>query len=121
MLKIYNGVIKKVPTDEMFEKALKDEVNLKEITLEDTIRKASNDEEYLLVRLSYQSTPASDEDRDVVYKTTPILKAKNKEMRILCEMGEYHPVKVVATEYERNGQKYHDVVCVQDNLTGMMG
>ncbi len=132
MFKIFSGVIKKVPTEEMFEKSLKNEINLKEVTLEQTIRKSNNEaqSEYLLFRLSYQESTQdgqgkyvlneSTQEFEKVYRMTPIVSAYNKEMRIICELGEYHPVKIVAKEFEKNGKRFYDLVCVQDQLTGMI-
>lgn len=131
MYKIFSGVIKKVPTEEMFEKSLKNELNLKEISLEQTIRKSNNEAqtEYLLFRLSYQESTQDGQGKYIlneetqefekVYRMTPIISAYNKEMRIICELGEFHPIKVVAREIEKNGKRYYDLICVQDQLTGM--
>lgn len=131
MYRIFSGVLKKVPTEEMFELSLKNELNLKDITFEDTIRISQNEEEnqYLLCRLSYQEATSlgkgkyvlneATQEFEKVYRLTPIMAAYNKEMRIICELGEYHPVKIVARENERNGKKYYDVVAVQDQTMGI--
>ncbi len=131
MYKIFSGVLKKVPTEEMFEKSLKNELNLKDITFEDTIRKSNNEKqnEYVLFRLSYQESTGAGQVKYVlneetqefekVYKMTPIMAAFNKEMRIVCQLGEYHPVKVIAIEKEKNGKKFYDAICIQDQLTGI--
>lgn len=132
MYKIFSGILKKVPTEEMFEKSIKNEVDLKSITFEDTIRITNNEKksEYLLFRLSYQESTGNGQVKYVlneetqefekVYRMTPIIAAYNKEMRIICELGEYHPVKVIAIEKEKNGKKYYDTICIQDQLKGVI-
>lgn len=130
MYKIFRGILKKVPTDELFDKSIKGEINLKNITFEDTIRKSATEkkDEYVLFRLSYQESTNDGQGKYVLneqtqefekaYRMTPIISAYNKEMRIICELGEYHPVKVVAKEIEKNNKKYYDVVCIQDQTKG---
>ncbi len=132
MYKIFSGILKKVPTEEMFEKSMKNEIDLKSITFEDTIRVANKEKktEYLLFRLSYQESTGNGQVKYIlneetqefekVYKMTPIIAAYSKEMRIICELGEYHPVKVIAVEKEKNGKRYYDTICVQDQLKGVV-
>ncbi|MFV0288925.1 MAG: hypothetical protein ACK5HR_05715 [Mycoplasmatales bacterium] len=132
MYKIFSGILKKVPTEEMFEKSIKNEVDLKTITFEDTIRITNNDKksEYLLFRLSYQEATGTGQAKYIlneetqefekVYRMTPIIAAYNKELRIICELGEYHPVKIIAIEKEKNGKRFYDAICVQDQLKGVV-
>ncbi len=131
MYKIFRGVLKKVPTDELFDKSVKGEIDLKEITFEDTLRSSTDEEKskYLLFRMSYQESTTNGQGKYILneetqeyekaYRTTPIISARSKEMRIICELGEYHPVKVVVKETQRNGKNYYDVVCVQDQTKGL--
>lgn len=132
MYKIYSGVLKKVPTDEMFEKSLKNELDLREIKFKDTIRLSTgeNKVEYLLFRLSFQESTSDGQGKYILneetqefekaYRTTPIIAAYGKEMRIICELEEYHPVKIVVFEKDRNGRKQYDLVCIQNQMTGML-
>lgn len=131
MYKIFSGVLKKIPTDEMFEKSLKNELNLKDVAFRDTIRTSNSENkiEYLLFRLSFQESTNDGQGKYVlnedtqefekVYRMTPIIAAYSKELRIICELEEYHPVKIVVAEKEKNGRKQYDLVCIQDQAIGM--
>lgn len=131
MYKIFSGVLKKIPTDEMFEKSLKNEIDLKEITFKDTVRTSAGENrvEYLLFRLSFQESTNDGQGKYIlneetqefekVYRMTPIIAAYNKELRIICELDEYHPVKIVVAEKEKNGRKQYDLICIQDQALGM--
>lgn len=131
MYKVFSGVLKKVPTDEMFEKSLKNELDLQEVDFKDTIRVSTgeNQLEYLLFRLSFQESTREGQGKYVlneetqefekVYRMTPVIAAYSKEMRIICELEEYHPVKVVVFEKQKNGKKQYDLICIQDQMVGL--
>lgn len=130
MYKIYSGLLRKVPTEEMFEKSLKNEIDLKEVTLEETVRMSNTKEPkpYLLFRLSYQESTNKGESKYIlneetqefekVYKLTPIIAGYGKELRILTSYGENVPVKVVVFEKEKEGKRLYDLICVQDQRVG---
>lgn len=135
MYKVFSGILKKVPTEEMFDKSLKNEINLNEITFEHTIRKTKPEneresKEYLLFRLSFQEATGDGKGKYIlneatqefekVYRLTPIVAAYGKEMRIICELGEYHPVKIVVYEKIKNERKYYDLICIQDQMIGIL-
>ncbi|MFV0494802.1 hypothetical protein [Mycobacterium sp.] len=106
-LKVFEGKILKVPTDQMFDDSLFGKLDLKKVTVEDTKRKNVNGEEYLLFRLSYN---------DSVYKMSPIVLAKGEEMNKLCKLGEYYPIKIEVKETMRGEKLFYDVITIADKL-----
>ncbi len=131
-MKIYKGIIKKVPSDEHFKDYEQGKLELSELSLVDTIKKIEYDNgvfEVLPIRLSYQEVDGNgnekfifDDDSDVYvksYKQTPILEATGKELRILIELGEYSPVKVVVSEHEKNDSIYYNIECIQNQHCGL--
>lgn len=131
-MKIFRGIVKKVPKDEHFEGYEKGILELSELSLIDTIIKCSSDKgefEMLPIRLSYQEVDGNgnekytyDQDTDVYvksYKQTPIMYARGKELRILIELGEYCPIKVVVNETMKDERIFYNIECVQNQHTGL--
>lgn len=133
-MKVLTGVIKKVLTDEQYELIKKDLIVYNDIKMIDTIKKVEleNGEffEYLPIKLSYQDQDHSgnqkymfDEEKNEYvksYHTTKVIRATGKEMRILLELNEYAPVKIVYSEISRDNNNYYNVVCVQNQATGKL-
>lgn len=131
-MKIYKGIIKKVPKEEHFELYNKGQLDLKTLNLIDTIQEFTSEDgnfSSLPIRLSYVELDRNgnekftfNEQADQYEKTfaaTPILYATGKEMRILVEYGEYCPVKVVVQENSEADRTFYKVVCVQNQHHGL--
>ncbi|WOO86989.1 hypothetical protein RZE82_07700 [Mollicutes bacterium LVI A0039] len=131
-MKIFKGIVKKVPKDEHFEGHEKGIIEMSELKLIDTLitcQGESGEFEMLPIRLSYQEVDNNgnekyiyDEQADAYIKTyrqTPILYARGKEMRILIELGEYSPVKVVASETTTDEHTFYRIECVQNQHCGL--
>lgn len=131
-MKTYRGIIRKVPTEKHFEQYEKGLIEMTDIKLADTIVKFKGENgefEALPFRLSYQDLDENgnekytyDNEANVyikAYKKTPILYATGKEMRILIEMGEFAPVKLMASENEREDKTFLNVECVQNQHMGL--
>ncbi len=131
-MKIFKGIIKRVPKDEHFEAYDKGIIAMNEIKLIDTVIKCNGEKsefEMLPIRLSYNEVDKNgnekytyNEEQDVylkAYKQTPILYARGKEMRILIELGEFNPVKVVVSETVGEEKTFYKIECVQDQHTGL--
>lgn len=131
-MKIYKGIVKKVPSDEQFENHANGEMEISKLSLLDTVRTIETDEgsfESLPIRLSYQDQDQNGNEKytyDVEsnvyvksYKQTPILYAQGKEMRILIELDEYCPVKVVVREAVKDEKTFYIIVCVQNQHMGL--
>ncbi len=131
-MKIFRGITKKVPNEEQFEAYNKGLIELSEVKLIDTLKMCSgekNEFEMLPIRLSYQEVDKHgnekytyDGDKDMytkVYKQTPILYAYGKEMRILIELGEYAPVKLVCAEQTRDEKVFYKIECIQNQHMGL--
>ncbi len=131
-MKIYKGIVKKLPLDTQFEQFKNNEIKLSDLTLADTItvnESGENSFETLAIRLSYQELDKNGNEKYIFdensqayirsYKQTPVLYASGKEMRILVELGEYAPVKIV-TEQKQSGEfTYQAIVCVQNQHMGL--
>lgn len=131
-MRMYKGIIKKVPTAKQFEDYNNGKIEIADVRLVDTIVELDGENgkfEALPFRLSYQDLNENgcekytyDSEADVyikAYKQTPILYATGKEMRILIEMGEYAPVKLMASENEREDKVFLNVECVQNQHMGL--
>jgi hypothetical protein len=128
-MEIIQGVIKKVLTEEQFEKISKGELNPKDIQIEETIRIAQKKDgttfEYLPIRISYQevnqkgkelfSFNEETQEYQKSYSVSPIIKAYGKEMRTILELGEFSPIKIVIEKDDYN----YKLMCVQDLTTGL--
>lgn len=131
-MKIFKGIIKRVPSDEHFEAYEKGLIEISEVKLIDTIKKCDGEKgefEILPIRLSYTEVDRNgnekytyNEEQDVylkAYKQTPILYARGKEMRIIIELGEYSPVKVVVSETTKDDKVFYKIECVQNQHMGL--
>ncbi|WOO87014.1 hypothetical protein RZE82_07840 [Mollicutes bacterium LVI A0039] len=131
-MKIYKGIIKKVPSEEHFKEYSEGNLDMSDLRLEDTIIRAKSDKgefDILPIRLSYREVDKDgnekyiyDEGADAYIKTysqTPVLYAHGKEMRILCELGEYSPVKLVVTEEYKDDRTFLNIECVQNQHSGL--
>lgn len=134
MLKVKTGLIKKVLSDEQFELINKNLLNPKDITLIDTIKTYTNKDglevEYIPIRLSSREMD-KDGNEKFIFDTTKneyltsfaiskTMVAYGKELRILLELGEHHPVKVVVDEIEDGANTKCKIVCIQDQLIGTL-
>lgn len=132
-MKVYKGIIKKVPSEKQFEMYQNGECEIFDLKLLDTIiEKTVNDKNDMVlpIRLSYQDLDNNGNEKYVydgsadvyikAYRQTPILYATGKELRILVEYGEYAPVKIVVKEIEYNGKMINVVECVQNQHAGLM-
>lgn len=131
-MKVYQGIIKKVPTQIQFEQYAIGDLDLNTVNLIDTVQTYEKGErliEYINIRLTFKELDNEGNEKYIlngetqeyekVYKRTPILRAYGKEMRILLEIGEYAPVKIIANEVETEGTyKQYNVICIQDQRTG---
>ncbi len=134
MLKIKSGVIKKVLTDEQFDLVMSKKIEGTEISLDETVREIVKEDgtvvEYLPFKISYKESDEKGNDKyifneekkdyQLCYKISPTIRAYGKEMRILLEMKEYNPVKVVVREVNNEKGKFTNVVCVQNQLNGIL-
>lgn len=131
-MKIFKGIVKKVPKDEHFESHQKGIIDITEVKLFDTIIKCNGENgefEMLPIRLSYQEVDNNGNEKFLYddkseayiksYKQTPVLYARGKEMRILIELGEYSPVKIIASESESDTGKFYKVECIQNQHCGL--
>lgn len=131
-MKIYKGIVKRVPKEEHFDAHEKGIMDISEVKLIDTVIKCQGEDrefEILPIRLSYQELDKNgnekytyDEEKDVyikAYKQTPILYARGKEMRILVELGEFSPVKVAVTESHKDDKVFYQIECVQNQHCGL--
>lgn len=131
-MKIYKGIIKKVPKEEHFDEYHKGNLKISEVSLLDTIIKCQSEKgefELLPIRLSYQEMDSNgnekytyDEKADTYlksYRQTPILYASGKEMRILIELGEFCPVKVVVKESIKDDKSFLNIECIQNQHQGL--
>lgn len=131
-MKIFKGIIKRVPKDEHFEAYDKGILDMGTVKLIDTLIKcngAKGEFEMLPIKLSYTEVDQNgnekytyNEEQDVYlksYKQTPVLYARGKELRILIELGEYNPVKIVASESTKDDKTFYKIECVQDQHLGL--
>lgn len=131
-MKMYKGIIKKVPTEKHFEDYENGLIEMSDIRLAQTVVKFQGENgefEALPIKLSYQDVDENgnekytyDSEADVyikAYKQTPILYATGKEMRILIELGEFNPVKLMVSENEREDKVFLNVECVQNQHMGL--
>ncbi len=132
-MKIFKGITKKVPSEEHFKQFNDGTLDLAKLSLIDTIQVVTTSEgsefQSLPIRLSYQEIDRNGNEKYIYdadagvytksYKQTPILHARAKEMRILIELGEFCPVKVVCEEVLREDKVYYVIVCVQNQHMGL--
>ncbi|WOO89479.1 hypothetical protein R2F61_07255 [Mollicutes bacterium LVI A0078] len=131
-MKMYKGIIKKVPTAKQFEDYNNGEIEIADVRLVDTIVELDGKGgkfETLPFRLSYQDVDENGNEKYTydseagvyvkAYKQTPILYATGKEMRILLELGEFNPVKLMVSENEREDKVFLNVECVQNQHMGL--
>lgn len=131
-MKIYKGIVKRVPKEEHFKAHEKGLIDMNDVKLIDTIINCSGENgefEMLPIRLSYQELDSNgnekftfEEESGVylkAYKQTPVLYARGKEMRILIELGEYSPVKIVVSEATKDEKVFYKVECIQNQHCGL--
>lgn len=131
-MKMYKGIIKKVPTEKHFEDYSNGKIEIFDVKLKDTIitMQGENGEfEVLPFRLSYMDVDKNgnekytyDDESDIYiksYKQTPILYASGKEMRILLQLDEYSPVKLICSENVKDERTFLNVECVQNQHMGL--
>lgn len=130
-MKVISGVIKKVISDEQYELITKGIIKNDEIGLDDTViinQGELNSVEYLPIKLSYKEVDQKGQEKytldeetgeyKVLYKTSPILYAYGKELRILLTLKEYHPIKVCVKQETYNSKTRHKIVVIQDQTLG---
>lgn len=132
MNNVTTGLVKKVLSDEQFELINKNLLDPKDITIIDTIKtyitKDNTEIEYLPIRVSSKEVTKEghekfiyDKDKNEYvssYNISNVLYAYGKEMRILLELGEHHPVKIVYSENSET--KIKKIICVQDQSIGTL-
>lgn len=131
-MKIFKGIIKRVPKEEHFEAYKSGILQMNDVKLIDTIitcQGQKSEFNMLPLRLSYQEIDKMGNEKYTfdsekqeyfkAYKQTPILYATGKEMRIILELGEFAPVKVVTREEEKDGHTFHVIECVQNQSCGL--
>ncbi len=133
-MEIITGIINKVFTEDQFELVATGKIAREDIELQDTTRTYENNKgdivEYLPIRISSKDVDKNGKDKyifdeekneyQISYTTTQILNVYGKEMRIIKQLGEYAPVKVVIQKDKSNGRTYSKVVCVQDQTLGII-
>lgn len=131
-MKIFKGIIKRVPKEEHFEAYEKGLIEISEVKLIDTLITCEGEKgefEMLPIRLSYSDVDRNGNEKYTynkeketylkAYKQTPILYARGKELRILIELGENSPVKVVVSETLRDDKTFYNIECVQSQHMGL--
>lgn len=131
-MKIFSGIIRKVPSNEQFENYKKNILDLKKVKIKDTIREIEKNGEiiqYLPIKVSYTEIDESgnekfilndDGDFEKVFKYSPVLYAYGKEMRILKSYHENHPVKLIIEDIQLGEKVIHKIVAVQDQTQGKL-
>ncbi len=133
-MKVYKGIIKKIPTQSQFEQYHNDEIKLKELNITDTVQKLITKEgieiEYLNFKLSYKEVDKNGLEKYIynqetkeyekIYNSTSVISATGKEMRIILELGEFAPIKIIVNEkeYEGTSKIYYNALCVQNQKSG---
>lgn len=117
VIEVYKGLIKLVP----LEKQYKQNLNLTDLELQDTMTRTEDGIEQLKFKISYLDGSAKQSDGISIqnYATTGELVAYGKEARVLSELGKYAPVKVVCTRLENERNTQMKVECVQSQAMGM--
>ena len=137
-MKVYKGILKKVMSEEHYGEIKAGTKNHEEIKIQDTVRINTNNktnEEFksLPFRLSYKDVDSEGNDMYLfndeaqefqnVYRMSPIIHAYGKEMRILLEMEEYTPIKVVVEEkqaiVEQTTITNYKAICIQNQKSGL--
>lgn len=131
-MKIFKGIVKRVPKEEHFEAYDKGILEMSDVKLIDTLIKCNGengDFELLPIRLSYCEVDKNGNEKFTydeqnkayvkAYKQTPILYARGKEKRIIIELGEFSPVKVAVSEQQSEDKVFYRVECVQSQHMGM--
>ncbi len=131
-MKVKTGICKKVISSEQYELIIKQELDPKKIRLEDTIREFTNKKgeviQYLPIRLSYKMVDKEGREYytlnqetqqyQVSYKVSPVINLYSKEMRIVLELGEYSPLKIVFEEQLKEDKIHYRGVCIQNQTMG---
>lgn len=131
-MKIYKGIIKKVPSEFHFEQYKQGNLDIANLQLLDTVIEKESENgtfQMLPIRLSYVELDRNGNEKytfnpeldkyEKTYNSTPILYATGKEMRIIIEYGEYCPVKVVVQENTDEEKVFYKIVCVQNQHYGL--
>lgn len=132
MIKIESGIIKKILTEEQYELINKNLLESKDIVISDTIqsfvKKDGNNVEYLPIRITKKDVDKDGNEKYVYnkekneyvtsYSVSKVLYAYGKEMRIILELGEYHPVKIAYDNDNKTGTC--KILCIQDQSTGLL-
>lgn len=131
-IKIYSGILRKVPTDEHFEQYKKNKLDLKKVKIKDTIREIEKNGEiiqYIPIKITYSEIDEhgnekfilnDDGDFEKVFKYSPILYAYGKEMRILKSLNENHPIKLVVDEINLGEKIVYKIIAIQDQTQGKL-
>ena len=134
-MKILSGIMKKVLTEDQYDELAKGTLSQQDIKLLDTVRtnvKEETKEEfrYLPFRISYKDVDLNGNDKYIyndekeefqkVYRVSPIIYAYNKEMRVLLEMEDYNPIKVVVEDNGEENIVSYKLICVQNQLAGKL-
>lgn len=130
----FTGILKKVPKAEHFKQYRDGELDLKSLSLEDTVSTIdtqNGDLDTLSVRLTKKEVDEKGNEKFILneesgeyeplYVTSPSLSATGKELRILLDLGELVPVKIIANEICVNERTYFNIKCIQDQRLGLSG
>lgn len=129
---VRSGLLSKVLKTEQYEQLKKGEIT--KVELVDTVREYENSDgeviQYLPFEICYKDTDKHGKDKYIYNEQTgeyehsyfysPVIYAYGKEMRILLELGEKAPVKVVYKEQWNDGDLYRTAICIQDNKKGIL-
>ncbi len=132
-MKILSGIIKKVLKEEQYQKLIRKELAIEQISLKETVRSKVNENgeiiEYLPFRLSYREIDNFGNDKYIFneekqeyqksFRVSPLIFAYGKEMRILLETEDFNPIKIVVEERMDGKDVIYKALCIQNQLAGL--
>lgn len=130
---IRSGLVNTVLNASQYEKVKNNEMVGVEIPIEETVQIFTNDKneqvEYLPFKISYKDVDSNGKERYIYndekkefqqnYFYSPVIYAYGKEMRILLELGNHAPIKLVYQEQWKDGKLYRTAVCIQNQRMGI--
>ena len=137
-MKILSGIMKKVLTEDQYDELAKGTLSQQDIKLLDMVlgnfylnmEETKEEFRYLPFRISYKDVDLNGNDKYIyndekeefqkVYRVSPIIYAYNKEMRVLLEMEDYNPIKVVVEDNGEENIVSYKLICVQNQLAGKL-
>lgn len=131
-MKVYTGIIKKVLSQEQYELIMSGVLTNEEVNLNDTLRHTEGEQSvsYIGFRLSRKELDKNGntkfmyneqkQEYQQLYESTPVLYAYSKQMRIIMELGEYAPVKIVCEIIKTENGDINKVICIQSQSIGKL-